>query len=595
MQAPFLVLTWPRPAASGRAAAQSLGERLARAGWSTTHSGDGFIVWGRASRSAPVVIDDDLLVIGRRFPRLGAARTSPTGSATLHERARAVADGGWGPFVALLRDPATDAWNLYRDPSGAVDVFTWSLDDLQVTTSGLHRLPPGLLPARLGLDWTVIADLLRRPASRGARSGLASVHWVPPGALQPAGAADSQATLLWRPSDWAFTAEDGHADVEARLGDTLRSVVAAQLGPYGRVATEASGGLDSSIVNAALAQAGLAPKVAAALHYVGDRREADERAWAAALCAHAALPFTPVERVSGDVDPIRDFAALSRDVRPAFGALDAARDRDTAARLRTARVEALVTGKGGDALFFQMPSARVVADLWRAKGWTALAHPLNGQVARWLRRSVWAVWREAFAAPAPLAGRPARFAGPALRETPPAPPHPWLADLEAVPPGKRVQILALTTSLSGQGSHRRGRVADIVQPLLSKPMMELCLSIPSWELVRQGRDRGLAREAFASWLPPAVAQRRSKGALTSLYARRAAASAPALREHLLDGVLVDAGLLDRRAVEAALDPDDLIRRLDGVDLIAAAALESWVRYWQTRVPDAPDGVRWGYR
>jgi len=30
----------------------------------------------------------------------------------------------------------------------------------------------------------------------------------------------------------------------------------------------------------------------------------------------------------------------------------------------------------------------------------------------------------------------------------------------------------------------------------------------------------------------------------------------------------------------------LIRRPDGVDLIAAAAVESWVRHWQTRVPDA---------
>ena len=43
-------------------------------------------------------------------------------------------------------------------------------------------------------------------------------------------------------------------------------------------------------------------------------------------------------------------------------------------------------------------------------------------------------------------------------------------------------------------------------------------------------------------------------------------------------------------MEAALDPDKLIRRPDGVDLFAAAAVESWVRYWQTRVPVAA-GVR----
>jgi asparagine synthase (glutamine-hydrolysing) len=132
---------------------------------------------------------------------------------------------------------------------------------------------------------------------------------------------------------------------------------------------------------------------------------------------------------------------------------------------------------------------------------------------------------------------------------------------------------------------------DLIHPLLAQPMIELCLAIPSFELVRGGRDRALAREAFAAWLPPAVVQRRSKGGLFSWYARLAAASAPALRAHLLDGVLAGAGLLDRAAVEAALDPDDLIRTGDGVDLIAAAAVESWVRHWQTRIPDAAGAAR----
>ena len=123
-------------------------------------------------------------------------------------------------------------------------------------------------------------------------------------------------------------------------------------------------------------------------------------------------------------------------------------------------------------------------------------------------------------------------------------------------------------------------------------MLELCLSVPSFELVRGGRDRALAREAFAPWLPASIVDRRSKGGLTSWYSRRVAASAPALREHLLDGVLARAGLLDGAAMEAALDPDDLIRSPDAVDLIGAAAVESWVRYWQTRVPDAAGVARW---
>ena len=68
-----------------------------------------------------------------------------------------------------------------------------------------------------------------------------------------------------------------------------------------------------------------------------------------------------------------------------------------------------MTGKGGDALFFQMPTPLVLTDLWQARGLAAIGHPLGAQVARWLRRSVWSVWREALQAPpqrvAPLVGR----------------------------------------------------------------------------------------------------------------------------------------------------------------------------------------------
>lgn len=52
-------------------------------------------------------------------------------------------------------------------------------------------------------------------------------------------------------------------------------------------------------------------------------------------------------------------------------------------------------------------------------------------------------------------------------------------------------------------------------------------------------------------------------------------------------MLTGAGLLDRRETKAALQPDSLTWRADGIDLIGVAAIESWVRYWQTCAPDAP--------
>jgi asparagine synthase (glutamine-hydrolysing) len=221
------------------------------------------------------------------------------------------------------------------------------------------------------------------------------------------------------------------------LADTLVDTVAAMAGPYDRLATEASGGLDSSIVNAAIGRAGLTDRLVAALHYVGDRREADERRWAQALAERWGLPLACLERPKGGLDPETDFAGLSRDIRPPLEALDSARDRDAAERLQTVGAQALVTGKGGDAVFFQMPTPQVLADLWRARGIAAARDPLNAEVARWLRRSVWSAWREALLTGPPAPAPPLRrFAGPALREAAPTAPHPWLADLAELPPAK---------------------------------------------------------------------------------------------------------------------------------------------------------------
>ncbi len=64
-----------------------------------------------------------------------------------------------------------------------------------------------------------------------------------------------------------------------------------------------------------------------------------------------------------------------------------------------------------------------------------------------------------------------------------------------------------------------------------------------------------------------------------------AASLEVLRPLLLDGVLADAGVLDRAAVDAALQPDRLMTTGEGTRLLRAAMVEGWVRRWQGYLPD----------
>jgi hypothetical protein len=176
MQAPYVAVAWRAGSDGSSDAAKAVAAALAGAGWSMALSQEGLALWRRADRPIPVARHGDAVLLGRHFPGPEAGR--PGGrvdpAAGVADRARALSREGWGSYLALLRDPADGTWWVFRDPSGAHEAFTWTLGDLQVACSGLDHLPSSLLPPRLALDWTVIADCLNRPAPCPAASGAGS-------------------------------------------------------------------------------------------------------------------------------------------------------------------------------------------------------------------------------------------------------------------------------------------------------------------------------------------------------------------------------------------------------------------------------------
>ena len=121
---------------------------------------------------------------------------------------------------------------------------------------------------------------------------------------------------------------------------------------------------------------------------------------------------------------------------------------------------------------------------------------------------------------------------------------------------------------------------DTVHPLISQPIIELCLQIPSYVLTYGGTDRALVRDAFRESLPPEIAARTNKGATTAYANDVLVRNLPAIRKLLLDGRLVGEAVLDRTKTEANLRESRLIRdpRLYWPILNAVRA-EFWVRTW----------------
>lgn len=246
-------------------------------------------------------------------------------------------------------------------------------------------------------------------------------------------------------------------------------------------------------------------------------------------------------------------------------------------------IQSILTGQGGDALFMQGRSAAIAVDARHLGVRRKARIELTYDLARWGRCSIWSVASQASQIRGLGLRRPASFVARELACSTPTIRHPWLTDLDQVPPAKRHQIYGLAAALLFHGECRRSRVADLIHPLLSQPVIELCLGIPTFDLTGGRRDRALARETFAKRLPSGIVMRRSKGDLTAYYGRMLGRSLPTLRPWLLDGLLASRSLLDLDVLSEILTEDHLIWQGDYPDLMELIALEAWARGWSRRL------------
>lgn len=481
-----------------------------------------------------------------------------------------LAETFWGRYVAVIRDYDQPGMALFRDPSGAVELMAWMRDGVTFVGSHLPQaLPVDLLPEDLAVDWTQVARFVAAASAMGGASGLVGLTAVTPGALLCLGQGEQQ---IWSPVTAATGTQHSAGAAIRALPDVVDGCV-KHLAGDGTVAAEISGGLDSAIIAASLAlhRPG---QVAQWINYHSLDRPGDERAYARAVAERWALPL--VEAIKPDFAITLDMLdAVSDGLRPGVTAGDAVRDRDAAERIARLGVERVVTGQGGDMVFFQLATPLLAIDHLRRAGPLGLFSPYLPELSRWTRQSVWRTASLAWSKDPDWTGvRTVRD-------------HPWLAGAETLPPAKRAQIAALAQKLPIHIEGLRSRAGEVVHPLLAQPVVEFCLAIAAPDLTLGGRDRGLARAAFSDRLPAVVRDRRSKGDLSEYYGRVVALSLDTLRPLLLDGRLAARGLVDPERLDAMLQRDHLIWRGDYMALVNLAVIEAWVRYWEGRAAAAP--------
>jgi asparagine synthase (glutamine-hydrolysing) len=478
-----------------------------------------------------------------------------------------------GRYLGFWRSHGTATASFLRDPSGFARAFAARFDGGVCIASDprLVSIACGRTPL---VDWQSLAHHLRFPDLPTARTCLLDIEELLPGELVVGVGKDRVRRQLWAPKN--FTA--GGQPRQPALSDRLAGIIDDVVGAWAtnrRVLLEMSGGLDSSIIASALAYAGADwSGITLATREAGG----DERAYARRVAEHSAVEL--VERSLDDVavDPL----SAPRWLTPRPGGLAAQRGFGEIVVEVAQEVGAttLMSGTGGDNIFCYLSSTAPVLDAWRALGWRAarrVALDVSIQCATTrrdvmrgtLRRATSALWRSRRWAPDD------RFLDQAIGVQ--IRPHPWLMLPRRAPHGFWGHVASVLRAQAVMHGHDRAWSQDMIYPLLSQPVMELCFSVPSWEWVAGGRDRAVARDAYASRLPEAIVSRREKGDLSASIARAFDRRRRDIRSLLHEGLLARHRLIDMRAIDSCLgrhaDAD-----LGWIRVLELADAERWARH-----------------
>lgn len=116
-----------------------------------------------------------------------------------------------------------------------------------------------------------------------------------------------------------------------------------------------------------------------------------------------------------------------------------------------------------------------------------------------------------------------------------------------------------------------------IWPLLLAPIVEVCLSIPSWVWCGDGSDRSVARLA-ATDLPEEIVRRKGKGSPTHLSARYFETHQTAIGNFLCEGMLCERGIINPDAVRIYCKRPPPVRDLGFLRILELVDAEIWCRY-----------------
>ena len=561
----FLALAADTPA---RARMVESGRSVRAVGLAPILHTDRFELW--APPDTPVLLGRDCrsFLVGFAYDRssgqlLGEAPAAASGM-------ESVVRDYWGSYVLFANRP--EGHFVLRDPSGAIPVYYRSESNCHIYASDDALLWAGseIVPMP---DLDFVRGWLSFPFLRSGRTGAIGVRELTAGRCHTVDAAGIREEQVWSPASHLAKRPLLHTEEAAeRFRAELLHCIPRAVPEGQRCFLKISGGLDSALVAAALAASG---RQFTGINFATRGPEGNERAYARAVAEHAGVDL--IELVEEPIAIDLEHPPVNR-LRPPRHPLLQGLDRAYTLQWSALGAEAVVDGAGGDNIFAYLNTAAPVLDGWACGGASSVWRAIN-DLAVLHSETLWATakfaWRKMRRGTSTMWPANHDFLMPgAIAREPDA--HPWLELPPDVRPGAREHVRSIVGIPHFFSDPAPGMPATL-HPLLAQPIVELALRIPTHLWITDGRDRAVARAAFANLLPEAVRRRRGKGALGEMFRIQFRDLQPALSAFLLKGRLVEAGIADPVAIEAYLTDSSGWAGYQAIRLLEIAAAEQWLR------------------
>jgi asparagine synthase (glutamine-hydrolysing) len=624
----YVILVWNADNPSDRDAVSNIRRRIQNSSvnWRCVLDRSGIYVAcvdQKFSSNAAIPIDNWRgVILGTIFRSPGTSHSSqPTpiqllsrgqSEEILRSKGRSLISNYWGYYVAIFYYPENAGAVVLRSPVSPLACFHVELGSLNVFFSHLDDCID-LEVTPLSINWDSITAQVIGGDHLTNETAIKEIDSLECGECMECNPSGRFRHVYWDPR--SFLEERslvGFGEATQAVRHATEYCVSALSSRHDRILVKLSGGLDSSIVLSSLSRAPHKPSISAVNYY--SRGSGDERRFARSMAGTVNCQL--IEHFRNQRLDLRCFIACNRTVRPVlqFSAPDV-ETRNTALA-RELKATAIFDGELGDNIFGSYPSAGALVECFRQTGLGREFLSVAMDYAMLTRQSFWRTLvlarREAQSVSADadfsgsreiqrvLGADRARSAILASKEAEERHNnmadrflHPWFRQSRRIAPGSQALLFGLITvtsttyhsPFSGPDDPTR------ISPLVSQPLLEIALRMPTHLHCQFAQDRPVARAAFADVLPPEILQRGLGKGGPGLWIREVVDNNVGfLREFLLDGTLVRQRLIDRTKLETVLSHRIAKSTVIACDIFAKLYIEAWLRAWQ-QTETLPAGQR----